>query len=69
LAIDFLSGSLEAEFEFQRDGFRIGLRGLFLVQPALQDKPRRSRGILGPSLAENRQKTGKHQNTELPMNR
>jgi hypothetical protein len=27
-----------------------------LVQPALQDEPRRSRGLLGPSLAENRPK-------------
>ncbi len=29
-----------------------------MVQPALQDEPRRSRGVLGPSLAENRPKTG-----------
>jgi hypothetical protein len=29
------------------------------VQPALQDEPRRSRGVWGPSLAENRPKTGK----------
>ena len=28
------------------------------VQPALQDEPRRSRGVLGPSLAEHRPKTG-----------
>jgi hypothetical protein len=28
-----------------------------LVPPALQDEPRRSRGVLGPSLAENRPKT------------
>ena len=28
------------------------------MQPALQDEPRRSRGILGPSLAENWQKIG-----------
>ncbi len=28
-----------------------------MVQPALQDEPRRSRGVLGPSLAENRPKT------------
>ncbi len=29
-----------------------------MVQPALQDDPRRSRGVLGPSFAENRPKTG-----------
>ena len=28
------------------------------MQPALQDEPRRSRGVLGPSLADNRPKTG-----------
>ncbi len=27
------------------------------MQPALQDEPRRSRGVLGPSLAENRPET------------
>jgi hypothetical protein len=41
-----------------RNGLRIGLRGCFLVQPALQDEPRRSKRVLGPSLAEIRQKTG-----------
>jgi hypothetical protein len=30
-----------------------------LVRPALQDNPRRSGGVLGPSLADNRPKTGK----------
>jgi hypothetical protein len=28
-----------------------------VAQPALQDEPRRSRGVLGPSLAENRPKS------------
>ncbi len=28
-----------------------------MVQPALQDEPRRTRGVLGPSLAETRPKT------------
>ncbi len=32
-----------------------------MVQPALQDEPRRSRGVSGPSLAENRPKTVKNQ--------
>ncbi len=31
-----------------------------MVQPALQDEPRRSRGVWGPSLAENRPKTKKN---------
>ena len=38
-------------------GLGIGLPGGFLVQPVLQDEPRRSRGALGPSLAENLSKT------------
>ncbi len=33
------------------------------MQLALQDEPRRSRGVLGPSLAEHRPKTGK---TRIP---
>ena len=36
---------------------RIGLPDRFLVQPAPQDGPRRSRRVWGPSLAENRPKT------------
>ena len=38
-------------------GLGIGLRGGLLVQPALQDEPRRSRGFWGPGLAENLPKT------------
>ncbi len=36
---------------------------VFLVQSALQDEPRRSRGVLGPSLAENRPKTKNERTT------
>ena len=48
---------------------RIGLGGCFLVQPVLQDEPRRSNGVWRPSLAEHRPKTGTNHNSELPMNR
>ena len=40
-----------------RSGLRIGLRGWFLVQPALQDEPLRSRGFLGQGLAVTRPNT------------
>ena len=45
------------------------LGGCFLVQPVLQDEPRRSNGVWRPSLAEHRPKTGTNHNSELPMNR
>ncbi len=52
------AGYLKAVWPFlfgaTKYGPRIGLRGWFLVQPVLQDESRRSGGVLGPSLAENR---------------
>ena len=37
------------------------------MQPALQDEPRRSRGVLGLSLAENQPKTKKNSNILSPL--
>ncbi len=59
-AIEPLSSSLEgviSEFRIHEMALNTGLRGCILLQPALQDEPRRSGGVLGPSLAENRPNT------------
>ncbi len=74
-AVDFLASSKLSDSiggggrfpnsELPRNGLRIGPRGRFLLQPALQDEPRRSRGGFGAKFGRKSAGNLKNQNTRV----